>query len=185
MNFEDVPWRLASEPTGEKAENCSGIYSESDDSFWAFDVDCAQKMTPVCQNISFTFILRGLCPESTIDTVYVLNKTSDGGVAFLGYSGWNIKWHQLEKQWLITNHLYPGKYISKKEKVNETSCIEISGNLSITKYPIGSHIWTLSGEEGCFKKSHKRILSFSVCNSSQFACDSGHCVSMEKRQVVL
>ena len=119
--FSNIPWRLASEPTGEKAENCSGFISESEDSYWAYDVDCYQKQTPVCQNISFTFILRGLCLESIIDTVYILNKTSDGSIVFLGYSGWNIEWHQDSKHWLIANPLYPGKYHTEwnKEVITE------------------------------------------------------------------
>ena len=55
QNFNSIPWRLESEPTGFTRENCSGLTNEGD-FFWAFDVDCYYAgLASVCQDINLFF----------------------------------------------------------------------------------------------------------------------------------
>ena len=38
VDFASIPWRLASEPTGDIVENCSGLTNQNEDYYWAFDI---------------------------------------------------------------------------------------------------------------------------------------------------
>ena len=103
FEFNSIPWRISSEPTGFVVENCTGLTNDVE--YWAFDVDCDQKQSTVCQDIEVGmcldifsqlylfyfkvyYQLRGLCPGSVLDRQYRL-VTSDQSVRrmFYGPSG--------------------------------------------------------------------------------------------------
>ena len=108
-SFSLIPWRLASEPTGGSAENCTGLYAESETEYWAFDVDCSQKMTPACQGTRAVLRLRGLCGDSVMDSLYTLvSELSGGRRMMVGLTGWRLEWQRQRKLWSILNDEYPG-----------------------------------------------------------------------------
>ena len=108
-NFSLIPWRLASEPTGGAAENCTGLNAESETEFWAFDVDCGQKMTPACQGAGAQLRLRGLCGDSVVDSLYSLQPEVTGGRRLMrGRGGWRIEWQRGTKRWTITSDEHRG-----------------------------------------------------------------------------
>ena len=108
-NFSLIPWRLASEPTGGVAENCTGLAAESETEFWAFDVDCDQKMTPTCQGLEVQLRLRGVCEDSVVDSLYSLHTEVTGGRRLLrGTGGWRIEWQRQTKLWSILSDHHKG-----------------------------------------------------------------------------
>ena len=109
INFESVPWRIASEPTGFVVENCSGLTNEDKDYHWAFDIDCKQKITTVCQDIQVYFRMRGLCADSVMDRLFRLVTIGTGRRKFYGPSGWKLSWEDNEKFWTITNERFSGQ----------------------------------------------------------------------------
>ena len=105
-----VPWKIQSEPTGYTSENCSGIRNQNDNYYWAFDIDCKQRISTVCQDIKYFFKMRGLCESSIIDREYKLVTTLSGGRRmFYGPSGWSIGWQKDKKFWQLSNERFPGK----------------------------------------------------------------------------
>ena len=87
-DFTSIPWRLASEPTGDVYENCAGLINEDNKRYWAFDIDCSQKIPTVCEDIKELFSLRGLCPHSLIDSLYRLVTDQENRRTFIGPTGW-------------------------------------------------------------------------------------------------
>ena len=111
IDFNKIPWRLASEPTGDIVENCSGLTNQNDDYHWAFDIDCAQKQPTPCQDVQVYFRLRGLCSGSVLDRLYRLigDQSQDNRRFFYGPSGWKLSWLSEEKLWMISNERYKGE----------------------------------------------------------------------------
>ena len=107
--FRSIPWRLASEPTGDVYENCAGLITEDNERYWAFDIDCSQKIPTVCQDIKELFSLRGLCQYSVIDSLYRLVTDQDNKRTFLGPTGWTIDWDGQNNVWRILNERHPSK----------------------------------------------------------------------------
>ena len=113
IEFSSVPWKIQSEPTGYKSENCSGIKNQNETYYWAFDIDCNEKIGSVCQDIKYFFRMRGLCVGSVIDREYKLVKTLSGGRRmFLGPTGWAIEWQKDKRIWQLSNERIPGKNFS-------------------------------------------------------------------------
>jgi hypothetical protein len=109
-----IPWLSISEPTGFtgrsrlvlmssscSAENCSG-FPHSKVTTTAFDMDCREKYSVVCQDTASQFWLRGLCTSSPLDPLYKLGRrTSMGRPQFHGPSGWRLHW--TGSQWRVEN----------------------------------------------------------------------------------
>ena len=140
--------------------------NEDDDYHWAFDIDCVQKLAPVCQDIQVYFRMKGLCPDSVLDRLYRLVQPSQNGRRmFFGPSGWRLGWEDEDKFWRISNDRFPG----------------LSANVTVTKYPVGTNTWRVSGGDGCRPEPYEVQLTLSACNDSQFTCDDGLCVHMDSR----
>ena len=109
-NFSLIPWRLASEPTGREAENCTGLNADSETEHWAFDVDCDQKMTPTCQDLGGELRLRGMCEDSVVDSLYSLQTEVAGGRRLMRSSSglWRIEWQRHSKLWSILSDEHEG-----------------------------------------------------------------------------
>ena len=160
--FLSIPWDLENEPTGASAESCVGFQTTTH--LGAFDVDCTQKLTTVCQETKEYFRLRGLCPSSSIDTFYKLRQQHNNGRKMLsGPSGWVIVWK--ENKWNILNKGHPGTFAF----------------LSTRLYPVGKHGWVVVGDGCSIEERNSMELTLTHCKEDQFTCDLGTCVDMEQR----
>ena len=109
IEFLSIPWKIQSEPTGYKSENCSALKIKNDH-YFAVDIDCNQRIGTVCQDIKYFFRMRGLCIDSIIDRDYKLVNTLSGDRRmFYGPSGWSIEWQKDTKFWKLSNDRIPGK----------------------------------------------------------------------------
>ena len=57
----------------------------------------------------------------------------------------------------------------------------VTANVTVGKYPLGTHLWRISGGDGCDSEDYSSMLTLSTCNDTQFACDDGLCVDMITR----
>ena len=57
----------------------------------------------------------------------------------------------------------------------------VTANVSVSGYPLGPHTWRVSGGEGCHDGPKSSVLSLSVCDDTEFVCDTGACVNIQKR----
>ena len=57
----------------------------------------------------------------------------------------------------------------------------LDANATVTKYPLGTHLWRVSGGDGCGSEGYSSKLTISTCNDTQFSCDDGLCVDMNTR----
>ena len=57
---------------------------------------------PLPQDTVSQFSLRGLCPSSSLDSLYTVHRQLYGGRRqFAGPSGWLLRWH--ESRWRLAN----------------------------------------------------------------------------------
>ena len=83
---------------------------------------------------------------------------------------------------MIYNRDFPSKHMKslKTMKIFEYFTA-ISANLSTTsfEYPVGRNFWKISDNEGCGLSDVE--LTLTVCNETQYTCDDGFCVHLERR----
>ena len=56
----------------------------------------------------------------------------------------------------------------------------ITAEVSTSQYPVGRRLWRVAGD-GCSAEPRDVILSLSFCSLTQFSCDTGVCVDIERR----
>ena len=126
----------------------------------------------LCQDTASLFTLRGLCPSSSLDTVYKLKPALlNGRRQFSGPTGWLLHWKGA--QWAIQNPRRANCFDTKCE-VTSPRLQAASAVGSTHGYPVGTSYWTVEAD-GCFTAGLV-LLTLTACSDSQFTCDSGHCV---------
>ena len=93
----------------------------------------------------------------------------DKDIALLGQWSTRIEYNQTSSQWVLT-----------ESKHNVTA---VSG-ASKASYALGKHRWTISGDafECSQEKPYTTMLKLTGCDpESEFTCDDGQCISMERR----
>ena len=109
--------------------------------------------------------LRGLCPDSYIDTIYVpRNKRRSGAVMLIGQETTIIEYSKEEVAWQLTEHFH-----------NTTALIDAP----LETYVLGSHEWLIQNDHvKCSTKGkpYKTILKLTGCREGEFTCDDGQCI---------
>ena len=109
--------------------------------------------------------LRGLCPDSYIDTIYVpRNKRRSGAVMLIGQETTIIEYSKEEVAWQLTEHFH-----------NTTALIDAP----LETYVLGSHEWLIENDHvKCSTKGkpYKTILKLTGCREGEFTCNNGQCI---------
>ena len=86
----------------------------------------------------------------------------------VGYQSARVEYNSLLSQWLLSDQ--------RQNVTARTRASQIS-------YALGKHNWTISGDKyQCFEgKDYTLEMKLTACNHSQFTCNDGECVEMEKR----
>ena len=112
--------------------------------------------------------LRGLCPQSNIDTIYV-PRNKEAAVLLLGLETSIIEYDKVEMAWSLTEH-----------KHNTTAVTDAA----LETYALGSHEWLIENDQ--FKcsikgKPYRKVLKLTGCREGEFTCSNGQCIKMEER----
>ena len=158
------PWYLG-EPNGDIQENCAAVSTKHKS--WK-DISCSTKLCSFCElKNSPSFQIRGLCPESKLDSRYSwTNEIINGHHCFRGFTDSLLFWSSIEDQWKILSY------------TDETTFATLN---STKEYPFGNHHWTISGDSCDQTALNQTVLNFNACSDNEFNCNEGTCVDIEKR----
>lgn len=153
------PWS-SSEPNGEDKENCGIIDSEKNS--WD-DVTCSRSFCIVCDlPIHLSFVVRGLCLDSLLDTHYSwARKSSDNLVR--GYTKSVLEW--TKEGWKITPYNNPYTFAVFNESSNPTGTkpwYVVNDTCSKDVESMDAYFYT-----------SKMLLSLTMCGPNDFNCNDG------------
>ena len=164
-----LPWNRE-EPNGGKGENCV-VTGEKYRMRWN-DGGCDySKAICLCErDLSLHLRLRGLCSNSAIDNYYrPMNDFVHSKRFYLvGRRKSTIQYDEMSKQWNL--------------HVSESNVTGMSYAAHHT-FALGKHEWSIVGDSGCRVKDGEYIrhLKLTGCDTREFTCDDGQCVTMEQR----
>ena len=131
------------------------------------DCICEEEKPVLCENVGKVSLnLRGLCPDTILDTSFFLQSgTINGKRYFRGNFGWKLFWDPEENGWKITSPVRKGVYAIHTQN---------------SMYPLGLQNWNIVNDKKCVYND-ETVLNLSDCNEDEFTCDNGVCIAMEKR----
>ena len=175
------PWADGRPYAGGVMYNCMGLEVKIVDNGEVFgDVQSAVIGDEECENGSFCQIckiahpilkifVRGLCPMSIYNNVYMYNIDSSGDILYLGERTSLIAYDKNAKQWV---------WYDKKSNMSVATSTS-----SYTSLLIGVHDVEFTGveEDACQVDGILNRLKFTTCFSGEFTCNDGQCVGIGKR----
>ena len=155
-------------PNGGKIENCAIQISEDK---WVDGVCNANRYNNfcACSHVKRPHLrLRGLCPDSAVDSLYIPRNNIAGQIQYVSSKGSVISYDDENRLW----------------RLNKTG-FEITGSSISSKvsYILGKHDWTIENDTSIcgLGQPYTKQLKLSFCREDQFTCNSGQCVRMEDR----
>ena len=111
--------------------------------------------------------LRGLCPDSNIDQVYVpRNKPKSNKLELIGFKNSIIEHAGADVGWKLT----------VKGLLQNTTAITES---PLDSFVLGTHQWNIEDDNvECSKKGepYTRVLKLTGCREGEFTCADGQCI---------
>ena len=155
-------------PNGGKVENCAIQVSKDNwvDSFCdikQFNNFC------VCSHEKRPFLrLRGLCPDSAVDWLYIPKNNKVGQIQYVSSQGSFISYDKEKRVWSFNKTGFDTTGLSTSSKVS---------------FLLGKHNWTIENDSYVcgLGKPYTKQLKLTSCSEEQFTCSSGQCVRMEDR----
>ena len=161
-------------PNGGLTENCARIETQDkwiDSACSIFTGWC------ICSNSPRPLVvLRGLCPHSYIDSLYLLRNIRGEkykAIVFVSTVNTQIKYTG-NNNWSLTRIYTDGANsynVSGRAKASQVSFV------------LGKNTWTIEGDNiNCNDgKPYVRDLKLTGCKGAEFTCNSGQCVEMSQR----
>ena len=157
------PWNIG-EPNGEERENCGVISSSTN--LWE-DWPCSSQHCIICDAPSYiTYVLRGLCESTLLDTHFAWSDKESIEDFFRGYTKSVMKW--TKEEWRINIYNNQHTYALFNESRN-------------TPF-IGTKHWNVVNDAckydgssaGIHSEHSSRILlSLNACGPNEFNCNDG------------
>ena len=159
------------QPNGKRVENCASVYISKNG---LFDNVCDSMLTfarhCVCRSKSVPLLkLRGLCPNSDIDTLFtVINDEENGQLNFLGVTSTRITYDEKKFAWK-----------SSATDVTVTAFSEAPKK----SFLLGKNTWTIFNDSIKCNKGLPVTLELKMtgCKEDEFTCADGQCIRMDKR----
>ena len=109
--------------------------------------------------------LRGLCPDSYIDQVYIpRNRPKSGNVDLLGFKDTVIKYEGSQLGWKLWSDVQNTTAHSKAP---------------LASFVLGKHEWAIKGDNMECSESgepYTRLLKLTGCREGEFTCSDGQCI---------
>ena len=109
--------------------------------------------------------LRGLCPDSYIDQVYIpRNRPKSGNVDLLGFKNTIIKYEGSQLGWKMWSDVQNTTAHSKAP---------------LASFVLGKHEWAIKGDNMECSESgepYTRLLKLTGCREGEFTCSDGQCI---------
>ena len=126
----------------------------------------AHRQTCVCEHHQQMYLqLRGICPESNINRLYIpRNKKQSGAVDLISMSTTMIEYEKDKLSWKLTDHY-----------TNTTAVT----NAPLASYALGAHEWLIENDSlECSNQGepYKARLKLSGCWEGEFTCNDGQCI---------
>ena len=157
------------EPNGKTSQNCGNLVPPSG---WT-DRPCDVGKCCICENEKQPILkLRGLCQNSKIDTIFVLeNPKHSGKLIYTGIYGTKIVYNEDDLTWEAT--------IYRDQQVI-TKAITAAPKQSLL---LGTYNWKIYNDsrECTIEESYTARLTMSGCSEDQFTCSDGNCINMDNR----
>ena len=114
--------------------------------------------------------LRGLCPDSYIDQVYIpRNKPKSGNVDLLGFKNTVIEYEGSKLGWTL-----------KAEETEGTlQNTTAHSKAPLASFVLGKHEWVIRGDNmECSENGepYTRVLKLTGCREGEFTCSDGQCI---------
>ncbi|KAG0726657.1 Gamma-aminobutyric acid receptor subunit gamma-4 [Chionoecetes opilio] len=125
---------------------------------------CSLKTCAVCTfDKPSTLRLRGLCEDTVLDQMFLINGVRNGKPVFSGVGNTEIFWDNTT--WVLTDLLQR----------------DVTGRMQMTnllQYPLGLRRWNITGDR-C--PSNDPDLLLTACTSKQYTCHDGTCIRKMQR----
>ena len=123
-------------------------------------------ITCACEHPGEIYLeMRGLCPESNIDRLYVpRNKRKSGSVQLIGLDTSIIEYDKNNLAWTIYEHSH-----------NTTATTDAP----LPSYALGAQTWIIQNDAlGCSSKgkTYSVTLKLTGCRAGEFTCSDGQCI---------
>ena len=157
-------------PNGGLEENCA---LQVTDQFW-HDWTCNDPWRGcLCSRQPRPYLtLRGLCPHSSIDTLFLPrnSRTDVTQLTFVSNRDSKIEYDFTSKQWTLS---------MEDSELNTFGTSEAS----LVSYVLGKHTWRIQNDSYECSNGRPYIteLKLTGCGAGQFTCNDGQCVTMEQR----
>ena len=157
-------------PNGGSEENCA---LQVTNQFW-HDWTCDDPWRGcVCSRTPRPYlVLRGLCPHSSIDTLFLPRNSRDDvtKLTFVSNRDSKIEYDVTLKQWTLS---------MEDSEMNTFGTSEAS----LVSFALGKHKWRIQNDSyECSNGSPYVIeLKLTGCGEGKFTCNDGQCVTMEQR----
>ena len=119
--------------------------------------------------------LRGLCPDSNIDQVYVpRNKPRSGKVNLLGFRNTVIEYKGAEFGWLL----------KVDGMLDNTTAVS---KAPLASFALGKQEWVIEGDNmecSTNGEPYTRILKLTGCREGEFTCSDGQCIRSRHSYII-
>ncbi|XP_023340730.1 uncharacterized protein LOC111710816 [Eurytemora carolleeae] len=150
---ETMDWK-AGQPNGDRSQNCAEVDPKLPEKN-IFDIECNNKYCFICENNHWPQLtLRGLCPESYIDEIYII-AYKDGIIYFSGDYNTEIQYDFVNFEWILT--------VAEQDTVAKVKA-------SYSSFLLGVNQWLISNDSKLCTtdETYERVLSMSSCSVSEY-----------------
>ena len=151
---------------GGATQNCAVLLAQW--AAWRDHVCVADKVKPVtcaCEHPGQMYLqLRGLCPDTNLDTFFVPRNNKQGGVHLIGLMTSIIEYDKHEVIW---------KMMEYSKNTSATTAAPYAS------YVLGKHEWMIENDNvECSSKgeSYRLTLKMTGCENDEFTCSDGQCI---------
>ncbi|XP_042204129.1 uncharacterized protein LOC121853819 [Homarus americanus] len=152
-------------PIGGKLNSCVILM---EDGTWV-DNKCQLQRCGACYFEREDFLyLRGLCFEEERRAHFRMSGYFAGRPVLRGYFSMSVIWDSSQNRWLLYD-------------TDKNSTLATSESQDVAGYPLGVKTWIAAAPLCGTPVGSQLNLSFSSCSKEQYMCNSGSCISHEKR----